>query len=72
MQVVVFDKFFKCCYHLQNIPRDWHFDKIAELLELTHNPAEYQAIRLADTDEFCTDYYTYKDGKLMLTGTNCE
>lgn len=72
MQVIIFDKFFKCLYHLKNIPNNWHFDKIHQLLELTHKPNEYQAIRLADYSELCTDYYTYKDGNLILTGSNYE
>ena len=72
MQVVVFDKFFKCLYHLTNIPNDWHFDKIHELLGLTHNPNEYQAIRLTDYDQLCTDYYTYDNGRLRLTDSICD
>lgn len=71
MQVIVFDKFFKCIYRLRNIPRDWHFTKIAELLELQHKPSEYQAIRLPDYQEMCIDDYIYSDNKLKLTSTNC-
>ncbi len=72
MQVVIFDKFFKCIYRLRNIPNDWHFDKIAKLLDLKHNPSEYQAIRLADYEELCTDNYIYKNNELVLTGSNCN
>ena len=66
MQVVVFDKFFKCIYRLHNIPNDWHFDKIHALLELTHKPSEYQAIRFADYEDLCIDDYVYKSGELKL------
>lgn len=72
MQVIVFDKFFKCIYRLKNIPNDWHFDKIAELLELSHNPSEYQAIRLPDYDQLCIDEYVYKNNVLMLSGSDCN
>jgi hypothetical protein len=72
MQVVIFDKFFKCIYRLRNIPNDWHFDKIATLLDLKHNPSEYQAIRLADYEELCTDNYIYKNNELVLTGSDCS
>lgn len=71
MQVVVFDKFFKCIYRLRNIPRDWNFKQVADALELTHNPKEYQAIRFADHEEVCMDEYVYSDGRLKLTSTNC-
>ena len=72
MQVIIFDKFFKCLYRLKNIPNDWNFKQVAEAMELSHPANQYQAIRLADFDEFCTDEYVYKDGKLMLTSSNCE
>lgn len=72
MQVIVFDKFFKCIYRLWNIPKDWHFDKIAKLLELNHAPNEYQAIRLMNTDELCIDDYVYNNDKLLLTSTNYD
>ena len=65
MQVVVFDKFFKCLYHLQNIPNDWNFKQVGELLELQHPYNEYQAFRLHDADEFYIDNYIYKDGELI-------
>ena len=71
MQVVVFDKFFKCIYHLKNIPRDWNFLQVHEALELTHPANQYQAIRLADTDQICTDTFTYWNGKLILTDSDC-
>ena len=72
MQVIVFDKFFKCIYRLRNVPRDWNFLQVAKALELTHNPSEYQAIRFADSDQLCIDDYVYKDNELKLTGSNCE
>ena len=71
MQVIVFDKFFKCIYRLRNIPNDWHFDKVHQLLELSHSPNEYQAIRFADHEELCIDEYIYKDNSLKLTDSNC-
>ena len=71
MQVVVFDKFFKCAYRLHNVPEDWNFVKVAEALELTHDPREYQAIRFAEYSEFCIDDYEYKDGQLLLTSCGC-
>ena len=71
MQVIVFDKFFRCMYRLRNIPKDWHFDKVAEMLQLERKPSEYQAVRLPDYEEFCIDEYIYKDDQLKLTSTNC-
>lgn len=72
MQVIVFDKFFKCAYRLHNIPRDWNFLQVAELLDLQHPANEYQAIRLMDNAEFCIDDYVYEDEKLKLTSCNCS
>lgn len=71
MQVIVFDKFFKCLYKIKNVPNDWHFDTVAKLLGLEHNPSEYQAIRLADSKQWCTEEYVYKDGEFKLTEENC-
>ncbi len=72
MQVIVFDKFFKCVYRLKNVPNDWHFDKVAEVLELSHPANEYQAIRFADYEQLCIDDYVYEDEKLKLINTNCN
>lgn len=72
MQVIVFDKFFHCIYRLRNIPRDWHFDKIAELLDLKHDPSEYQAFRMEDHSQLCVDDYIYKDEELQLTDSFCD
>lgn len=72
MQVIVFDKFFKCLYKLKNIPNDWNFLQVAEALKLSHEPNKYQAIRLPDYEVFCTDNYEYKNGKLMLTDSECN
>lgn len=72
MQVIVFDKFFKCAYRLHNIPRDWNFLQVAELLDLQHPAKEYQAIRLMDDTEFCIDDYVYEDERLKLTSSNCS
>ena len=71
MQVIIFDKFFKCLYRLRDIPNDWHFDKVHKLLELKHKPSDYQAIRLADFDDFCTDDYVWDGENLKLTCSDC-
>lgn len=70
MQVVVFDKFFKCVYHLKNIPRDWHFDKVHKLLDLQHPANEYQAFRLADYDELFIDTYFYEKDSNKISRWN--
>lgn len=72
MQVVVFDKFFKCAYRLHNIPEDWNFLQVAKLLELPHPANEYQAIRFSEYDEFCIDDYVYENERLKLTSCNCK
>lgn len=72
MQVIVFDKFFKCIYRLRNIPRDWNFLQVAKLLDLQHPANEYQAIRLDDSAEFCIDDYVYENERLKLTDCNCN
>ena len=71
MQVIVFDKFDKCIYRLRNIPKDWNFLKVAEALELKHNPREYQAVRMSNFQQLCIDDYTFEDNKLKLTSTDC-
>ena len=72
MQVIVFDKFYKCIYRLRNVPKDWNFLKVAEVLQLKHDPKQYQAIRMANFDKLCIDDYIYKDGYLQLTSTDCN
>ena len=72
MQVIVFDKFYKCIYRLKNIPKDWNFLKVAEALKLQHDPRQYQAIRLANFDELCIDDYMFENGELKLTSTKCH
>lgn len=72
MQVIIFDKFFKCIYRLHNIPREWNFRDVASALKLTHDPKDYEAFRLADYNELCIDDYEFVNGKLRLTDSWCS
>lgn len=72
MQVIIFDKFSKCIYRLHNIPSNWNFLKVAEVLDLQHDPRQYQAFRMPDFGQLCIDDYVYKNGTLQLTSSNCD
>ena len=72
MQVIIFDKKFKCIYRLQNIPNDWNFKQVAEVMELPNDLKEYNAFRLANCDDLCIDDYVYDGKELKLTASTCE
>ena len=72
MQVIIFDKKFKCLYRLQNIPNDWNFKKVAEIMELPNDLKDYNAFRLADHDDLCIDDYVFDGKELKLTTSTCN
>ena len=72
MQVIIFDKKFKCLYRLRNIPKDWNFKQVHEAMQLSGDLKDYNAFRLADFDELCIDEYVFNGQELKLTGSDCE
>ena len=72
MQVIIFDKKFQCLYRLRDIPKDWNFKKVAELMKLPNDLKDYNAFRLADYADLCIDEYVYDGNQIKLTATNCE
>ncbi len=42
------------------------------MLDLKHNPSEYQAFRMDDHAQLCIDDFIYKDDELLLTDSFCN
>ena len=72
MQVIIFDKKFKCLYRLRNIPKDWNFRQVHKAMDLPGDIKDYDAFRLADFDELCIDEYIFNGKELQLTATKCN
>ena len=72
MQVIIFDKYYHCIYRLRKVPKDWHFDKIAEMLNLKYSALEYQAFYMEDNAQLCIDDFVFKNDELMLTDSSCN
>jgi len=72
MQVIIFDKKFKCLYRLRNIPNDWNFRQVHKAMNLSGDIKDYDAFRLADFDELCIDEYVFNGKELQLTAAKCN
>ena len=42
------------------------------MLDLRHNPSEYQAFRMDDNSQLCIDDFVYKNDDLILTDSTCD
>ena len=72
MQVIIFDRKFKCLYRLHNIPDDWNFKQVHKAMQLSGEYKDYEAFRLADHNELCIDEYVFNGQEIKLTATNCN
>ena len=72
MQVIIFDRKFKCLYRLHNIPEDWSFKQVHKAMQLSGEYKDYEAFRLADHNELCIDEYVFNGQEIKLTATNCN
>ena len=72
MQVIIFDRKFKCLYRLHNIPDDWSFKQVHKAMQLSGEYKDYEAFRLADHNELCIDEYVFNGQEIKLTATNCN